>query len=173
MNYRNIVVAGDVGTGTTTLAKALADKLNWSYLSTGDIYRDYVLKNNLELWNHLSIPDEVDRQIDQEFISKVKNEKNIVFDTHYGGYFARGLRDVFKILLKCDPTEAEKRILGRTHTHTETVEDIRKRREENKKKFNKLYDPKTPEEPEYFDLIIDTTNSTKEETLEKSLESLR
>ena len=33
MKYRNIVVAGDVGTGTTTLAKSLADKLNFKYIS--------------------------------------------------------------------------------------------------------------------------------------------
>src|SRR3989304_6553398 len=155
MKYRNIVVAGDVGTGTTTLAESLAQKFGWKHISSGDIYRNYALEHNIKLWDHSAIADEIDQRIDQEFLNKVTNQSSIVFDTHYGGYFARNLKDVFKILLTCDPKEAERRILRRKHTHIETIQDIRKRRIENQKKFNKLYDPRTPEEPEYFNLIID------------------
>jgi predicted cytidylate kinase len=172
MNYRNIVVAGNVGTGTTTLAKALCDKFGFKYVSTGDFFRAYALEHNIELWDKEAVPDEIDRKIDQKFFELMKNEKGYVFDTHYGGYFARDLKDVYKILLTCNEQVAEQRVILRQHTHKETVESIRKRREENQEKFNKLYSPKTPEEPEYFDLIIDTTNISKEETLDKAYQGI-
>jgi cytidylate kinase len=172
MRYKNIVVAGNVGVGTTTLAKALSEELKMKYLSTGDFFRRYALEHNIELWDKEAVPDEVDRDIDRNFFELMKNDKGYVFDTHYGGYFTRNLKTVFKILLKCNSVVAEQRVLGREHTHKETVEGIRKRRAENQEKFNKLYSPKTPEEPEYFDLILDTTNSTPEETLKQALEKI-
>jgi cytidylate kinase len=172
MQYRNIVVAGDVGTGTTTLAKSLSSKLNWKYLSTGELYRSYVQEHNIPLWDHLSVPDEVDKQIDSEFIYKVKNEKNIVFDTHYGGYFSKDLDSVLRVLLICDPSLAEKRIIHRRHTHNENIHEIRKRRKENLKKFHKLYSAENPLDPKFFDLIIDTGIFSAEQTLKTLLKFL-
>jgi len=169
MEFKNIVIAGDVGTGTTTLAKALASKFGFKYISAGDFFRAYALENNIPLWNKKAVPDKLDREIDQKFFEVMSNQNGFVFDTHYGGYFARNLKDVFKILLTCDPKIAEERILARDHTHQETVGDIRKRRAENLAKFHKLYSKDSPEKPEYFDLIIDTTNSTPEETLQEAL----
>lgn len=165
MKFRNIIVAGDVGTGTTTLSKALAERFNLKYISAGDFFRKYALENNIPLWNKKSVPDSVDQEIDSKFFELMKNESGYVFDTHYGGYFARDVKDVFKILLTCEPKIAEDRILKRDHTHLENVEDIRKRRSENLAKFNKLYSDKSPEERVYFNLVIDTTKTNQKETL--------
>lgn len=172
MKFKNIIVAGDVGTGTTTLAKALAEKLNFKYISTGDFFRKYALEHSIPLWDKKSVPDSVDQEIDKKFFELMKNDAGYVFDTHYGGYFARDLKDVFKILLICDPKVSEDRILKRDHTHLETVEDIRKRRAENLSKFNKLYNSKSPEEKEYFNLVIDTTKTNQEETFNTALSEL-
>ncbi|MEK7092487.1 MAG: AAA family ATPase [Patescibacteria group bacterium] len=172
MKYRNIVVAGDVGTGTTTLAKSLADKLNFKYISAGDFFRKYALENAIPLWDKKSVPDSVDQEIDSKFFEIMKNESGYVFDTHYGGYFARDLADVYRILLICDNKIAEERILKRDHTYLENIPDIRKRRAENLSKFNKLYSPKSPEEREYFHLVSDTTNSTPEKTLNLALSEI-
>ena len=70
MKYKNIVICGDVGTGTTTLAKGLAEKLGWKYLSAGDFFRDYHKKHNIPLWNKAAIPDEIEKKIDYEFLKK-------------------------------------------------------------------------------------------------------
>lgn len=172
MKYTNIVVAGDVGTGTTTLAKSLAQRLNFTYISTGDYFRQYAKEHNIPLWDKSSVPDSVDQEIDKKFTEKMKNEAGFVFDTHYGGYFTRDMDHVFKILLTCDPKTSEDRILNRDHTHKETVEDIKKRRAENLAKFHKLYSKESPENPEYFNLIIDTTQTSAEDTLNQSLQAI-
>lgn len=162
--YRIIVVAGDVGTGTTTLAKSLVSKLNWQYLSSGDLYRAFVLEHNIPLWDHTSFPDEVDKEIDNKFFQRMFSEKNIVFDTHYGGWFARDLKDVFRILLFCDPKVANQRMLNRKHTHQETVAEIEKRRIGNYAKFKKLYSNDDYQDPKFYNLVIDTGKNSAEKT---------
>ncbi len=172
MKFRNIVVAGNVGTGTTTLAKSLADNLSYKYVSAGDFFRKYALENNIPLWDKKAVPDSVDREIDSKFTEMMKSETGYVFDTHYGGYFTRDMQDVFRILLTCDSKAAEERIISRDHTHKETVVDIRKRREENLAKFHKLYSSDDPENPDFFNLVVDTTTTSIEATFNQAQESI-
>lgn len=172
MKYRNIVIAGDVGTGTTTLAKSLSQKFNFKYLSAGDFFRQYALNHKIPLWDKELVPDEIDREIDTKFAEEMEKGKGIVFDSHYGAWFAKDLGDVFKVLLTCNPKIAEQRIVERDHTHQETVEEVQKRRAGIIAKFKKLYSQENHENPKLFDLVIDTTNSTQEETLEIALENI-
>lgn len=170
--YKNIVVAGDVGTGTTTLAKNLAGQLGWKVISIGDFFRNYASANKIPLWNKSLVPDEFERSIDNQIIEQMRNGEKTVFDTHYGGWFAREMKNIFKILLVCDRKVATKRMLSRSHTHDETPEEIEKRREGLYAKFKKLYGEDNYENPELFDLVIDTTDTTSEETLNQALRKL-
>lgn len=171
MKYKNIVISGDVGTGTSTLAKGLAMKLSWEYLSAGDIFRHYFKKQKIPLWNKSEIPDSFDKEIDTKFLEKLKNDEHIVFDSHYGGWFARDLDSVFRILLTADKEVSAKRIIERQHTHQETSKEIVKRRNELQVKFKKLYSDDNYEDPKYFNLVIDTTHTGVEETINKSIEA--
>ena len=173
MKFRNIVVAGDAGTGTTTLARSLAAKLHLKYISAGDFFRQYALEHNIPLWDKAAVPDKVDREVDNKFTEMMKNDSGYIFDSHYGGYFARDMGDNFKVLLTCDPKTAEERIIARDHTHQETPEEIRKRRAGIVAKFKKLYSGENHENPNFFDLIIDTTETNTEKTLEKVINRLK
>lgn len=167
MKYRNIVVAGDIGTGTTTLAKKLAEKLELKYKSTGDFFRAYAKENNIELWDKESVPDEVDQEVDNQFTKLLENESGYVVDSHYAGWFARDIADVFKVLLTCDPKVAEERIITRDHTHQENSMEVQKRREGIIAKFKKLYSQENHEDPKFFNLVIDTTQTDQAQTLAK------
>lgn len=172
MKFRNIVVAGDVGTGTTTLAKSLSEKLGWKYIAAGDFFRAYALEHNLELWNKAAVPDEIEKEIDTGLINKLKKESGWVVDSHYAGWFVRDRKDIFKILLTCERHVATRRMQEREHTHTETAEEIEKRRAGLYAKFKKLYSEENYEDPSFFDLVIDTTKVSAEETLTQVLKSL-
>lgn len=172
MQFRNIVVAGDVGTGTTTLAKSLADKLGWNYVAAGDFFRSYALEHGIELWNKAAVPDEIDRKIDEKLTEKLKTEQGWVVDSHYAGWFARSQDDTFKILLTCERNIATKRMQAREHTHKETDEEIEKRRAGIYAKFKKLYSDENYEDPKFYNLVLDTTNSTPENTFTDVLKKL-
>ena len=173
MKYNNIVVSGDVGTGTSTLALGLAKKLGWKHLSAGDIFRPYFKKQNIPLWKKSEIPDSFDKEVDHDFFEKMKNDEHIVFDSHYSGWFARDLDNVLRILLTADKKVATNRILNRRRSYKETAEEIEKRRHELRAKFKKLYSGENYEDTKYFHLVIDTTQTGVNETIQKAYQEFK
>lgn len=172
MKFRNIIVAGDVGTGTSTLAKNLASRIGWEHHSTGDFFREYHLEHNIPLWNSSAIPAELDKHIDNYIFDQLRDKEHLVLDSHYAAWFARDLKDIFKILLTCDIEEVIKRVTTRTHTHKETENEVLERIKQLDHKFRKLYADENYLEPKYFNLIIDTTGSTPDKTLTKVLTAI-
>ena len=166
------MVSGDIGTGTSTLAKNLAVKLGWEHHSTGDFFRAYHLEHSIPLWNASAIPAELDKQIDNYIFEQLCDKEHLVLDSHYAAWFARDLKNVFKILLTCDIEEVVRRVTTRTHTHKETENEVLERIKQLDHKFRKLYAEESYLEPKYFDLIIDTTSSTPEKTLTKALSAI-
>ncbi len=172
-HFRNIVICGDIGTGTTTLGKGLAVKLGWKFLSIGDIFRSYHKEHNIPLWDKAAIPEALEREVDASFMDRVTNEKHIIFDGHYLAWLARNLDDVYRILLICDKEVATKRILKRQHTHKETLKEIEERRKQLREKFKKIYSKANYENPKLFHLVLNTTDSTPEETLKAVLAAFK
>src|SRR3989338_5629003 len=169
MRFTSIAISGPVASGTTTAAKAVAEKLGLEYRSAGDFFRDYMLKHNIPLHKKEDLPDEVDEKFDDEATKILKSNKPIVFDGLYVGYFARDMDDVLKVLLTADEEARIKRALKRTHTHKETAKTIKLRDEAHDTKFRKLYANENFLDPKFFDLIIDTTNKSPKEVTKRIL----
>ena len=167
--YRNLIVCGDVVSVQTTLSRGLAKKLDWEFFSAGEFFRQYSRENNIPLWDKSKVPDDVEREVDSNFFNKILKEKHLIFDTHYGAWFARNLDHVFRILLICNKDVATQRLLDRKHTHRETPGEIEERRRQFHEKFKKLYGDNNYEDPKYFHLVIDTTVTGEEDSLSQAL----
>src|SRR3989344_3876075 len=166
MKYHSIVISGPVASGSTTAAKLLSQKLKIPYKSAGDFFRKYMIKNNIPLPQKEKIPDDVEKKIDDE-LTQLANNKSIIIDGLYTGYFARNNPQVLKVLLTCNEDERIKRALSRTHTHKETAEDVKKRDAAHDAKFRKLYADENFLDPKFFDLVIDTTKTRPNEVTNK------
>src|SRR3990167_8563195 len=149
MKYRSIVISGPVASGSTTAAKLLSQKLKIPYKSAGDFFRDYMLLHNIPLPEKEKIPDKVEKKVDEE-LTQLANNKSIIIDGLYTGYFARKNPQVFKVLVTCNEEERIKRALSRTHTHKETAEDVKKRDRAHDVKFRKLYASENFLDPKFF-----------------------
>lgn len=167
--YISIVICGKIAAGTSTTAKNVSKKLKLKYESAGDFFRKYTLDKKIPLHDKSFIPDDLDRQVDQKLTNLAKSG-GYVIDSHYAAYFARNNNKILKVLLVCDDKERFKRALLRKHTHIETVEEIKLREKGIKKRFNKLYSKENLENPKFFNLVIDTTNTDKKTTAQKILE---
>jgi len=169
--YRNIVICGDIGTGTSTLSKELAMKLGWERVSGGEFFRKWSKETGIPLWNKMAVPDEIDRKFDKQMLERMKKESRVIFDTHYGGWFAKDMKGVFKILLICNEQSATWRILNREASQRESGQDIEERRKQLRKKFEKLYSNEDYEDPKLFNIVINTSENSIKETLQKAYES--
>lgn len=167
MKYKSIVLSGPVAAGTTTAAKSLAAKLNLEYKSTGEFFREYHLKYNIPLAAREQIPDEVDREVDEEFTKMAQEKDGLVIDSLYAGYFTKSMPHVLKVLLTADQNTRIQRAISRTHTHKENAQDVKKRDKANDTKFRKLYEDENFLDKKFFDLAIDNTNMGAGEVVEK------
>lgn len=166
MKYASITISGPVASGTTTAAKALAEKFSLPYKSTGAFFRQYMLENNIPLPNKEAVPNDVERQVDAEFTNLLKDSPGVVVDSLYAGYFTRDMPHVLKVLLTADEDVRIKRALLRIHTHKETAEDVKRRDQTHDIKFRKLYANENFLDPKFFDLVIDTTNTPAQKVVE-------
>lgn len=112
------------------------------------------------------MPDELDKKVDHD-LTTLAEKGGVVIDADYIGYFTRELPHVLKVLLTCDYKTRIARALARTHTHSETEEEIKLREVGLDKKFRRLYANVYFLDPKFFDLVIDTTNNSQEVVAKK------
>ncbi len=169
MAYRSIALSGLIASGTTTAAKTLSQKLNLEYHSAGDFFRKYMKDHNIPLPQKEKIPNDVEREVDEKLTNLLASEKAVIVDGLYSGYFARNMKHVLKVLITADEEVRIERALARADG--ETAEDVKKRDLAHDAKFRKLYASENCLDPKFFDLIIDTTDISQQDTLMRIIQA--
>lgn len=171
-SYINIALSGDVGTGTTTLGRNLANSLGWRHVNAGDYFRAWHKEHGIPLENTHDVPPEVDRELDERFARDMRSVAQTVFESHLAGWLARDQAKTYKILCIADPAVTMPRIAAREGLTVDEVTDISALRSQRlNQKFLDLYGVEFPYDPSYFDLTIDTTHLSVGEVLDSALRS--
>lgn len=166
MKFKNIAISGDIGTGKTTLAENLANKMGWKHLNAGDYFRKWHEDKEIPLAESEKVPEEVDRAFDKDFQEKMKTSAMTIFESRLAGWLARDFPEVFRILCITNFDVAMARVAKRDGISIEEAsEKSRERSLALEEKFNTLYGVSDYLNPKYFNLIVDTTNLSSEETL--------
>ena len=109
-----ITISGLHGTGKSTIAKLIAEKLKIQYYSTGQIFRVLALETNMTLEEFTEYVEEnpdIDKKLDSKII-EIAQKGNIVIDSQLSGYILKTIAD-FKILLTCTLETRVKRMSER------------------------------------------------------------
>ena len=172
-----IVVSGPPGAGSSTIAKKLAEKLNLRYYSPGKTYKSYLnekeAKAALDFWQtSFGSSKELHRRLDEDQV-KVAREGNVVICGKLSIYFLKDIAD-FKVWLDVPLEVRAKRTAERDKIpKTVALEEIKKRQELEREKWKKIYGFDYFELKNYADLVIDSSNLTVEETVDRILKSLK
>lgn len=163
-----ITIFGLAGTGKTTTAKMIAKKLNCEFVSTGNIFRKIAEDMGLTLgeFEELTKSDEkYDRELDEIRVTEYgKNNKNFVMESRLAWYF---IPDSIKIHLYCDEDERLRRVAQREHKDIQIVRQETEHRESTIfGKYKKLYGIEDINNPNNFDLNIDTTHNNASKVVE-------
>lgn len=177
MTCHLITISGQLGSGKSTVAKALSKKLGWEYYSTGMAQRLIAQKRGIttvEL-NKLAITDiNIDKEIDSVFKNPPWGDKNCIVDSRLAFHF---LPHSFKVRLLVDPDEAAQRVFqekrkNEKYTSLEQAKTfLTERTRLEKEHFMKNYQIDITD-CKSFDLIIDTTHLSADEVCEKILKAL-
>lgn len=194
--YKNVSISGLPGAGSSTLGKALAEKLGWEYYCGGDFMRQEALargklKNKNVHHDATMYDDDFDRKVDFRLRSAAAEKSGQVLESWLSGFMVQGVKGVLKVLVVCSEDAVRiDRIVNRDEiTIEEAKKHVFEREQKNLQKWQRMYKDQWQEwviergkassdkpiffwYPQLYDLVLDTYSLNKEETLQNVLDKL-
>ncbi|MDR2908223.1 MAG: (d)CMP kinase [Bacteroidales bacterium] len=176
-----ISIAGDLGSGKSTIAKRLAEKLGYTYFSTGMLFRKLAAERGMDALqlNYLSETDlSIDKYIDDNLRAiNNGNDTRYILDSRMAWHF---VPKSFKIYATVRPEVAAQRVsadkvrLGEPETTDlqQCAVNLLERQNVENRRYKTLYGVNCDDLSNY-DLIIDTSNYTVDELVEQILSSYK
>lgn len=177
---QTITISGVIGSGKSTVAKMLAQKLGWQYYSTGMAQRKIAEEMGLttiEL-NALTIKDKsIDERVDAVFENPPWGDDNCVVDSRLAFHF---VPKSFKVCLTVRYEVAGKRIYHDTQRSgenkyrsiKEATQAAQKRHKLELQHFTKNYKLDI-DNKDNFDIVIDTTHLSAEQVCQVIMAALK
>ena len=173
---------GQEGSGKSTIAEMVAEKLGIPRYYMGQIFRDMAAEEGMtlpEFRKKCDADHNFDKKVDDYVIKLSQQQYSFVIESRTAWHF---IPESLKVYLKVDSRVAAERILkalsednnrGNEDKNLSTIEDIQKsilqRRKEDSERYFSLYAIHQDDEKNY-DLIIDTTNLSIEEVFSKVID---
>ena len=181
-----ITISGPGGSGKSTVAKKLTEKLNAERIYVGGIRREYAKERGMTLneLNELALTNpESDVEIDKAAAKKAREiakTKLVIVEGRAQFHF---LPESLKLYIKCDLNESTNRIWKDLHQNPfrnekkpDSIEELKQliieREQSDLERYKKYYNISHKDESQY-DYVIDTTNITADQATEKILEIIK
>jgi len=177
MNFR-ISLAGDLGSGKSTVAKILSEKFNAEIISTGNMLRLIAERMGLTIKDlnvYIEKDPSYDRKIDDTLVEFDKKEGDFIFDSRMAWYFVPSATSFY---LKVQPSVAAKRVFAANRSNEkyaseqEAYDCLYARRLSEAKRYLANYGQDIMDLDNY-DCVIDTTCLSPEEVAERIIQFLQ
>lgn len=180
----NITVSGRIGSGATTLAKALSEHLSWDLLEGGELFEKIHSQLHLDQSQVSGRPDHFDLEYEEKIKKMLKEESHHIIQSHLAGYDAQGISGIYKILVVCQDKDGNDmrdiridRLVNRDNKSVEEAKkEVLEREKEHLEKFRRLYANGDPNwvywQEKYYDLVINTFDHNKIEAYNLALKEL-
>lgn len=180
---RIITIAGRPGSGKSTTAKAVAEKLGFEHFSSGDLFRALGKERGVNvLQANLSAEDnaEIDHLVDQRLRDIGIRDNQKVIDSRMAWHW---MPTSYKVFLDLDLVVAAERILNgmddvrllSEHIHHDPAEYallLEQRLASEARRYKALYDA-DPFDTSNYDLIIDTGTNSINEVVDQVLQGFQ
>jgi cytidylate kinase len=166
-NYK-ISLAGDLGSGKSTVGDVLAKKYSMEKVSVGVMLRDLATEhgmNVIEFNKYMETHPEIDYELDNWLKSYESMDGNFLFDSRLAWHF---VPSSFSVYIKVSTVTAAERIMGAGRSSEiyknldEAVESINARHESELLRYKTLYNLDLSDMSNY-DLVVDTDGKTPSE----------
>ena len=116
-----IIVSGTPGTGKTTIAKKLAEKLCLSYIDVSQLIKKHSLAESYDRKRKTKIVDV--KKLNKILIPLIKEDNNLIIDGHLSHYLPKKYVDL-AIITKCSLKKLEKRLKKRNYSALKIRENL-------------------------------------------------
>ena len=169
-----ITIGGLAGTGTTTLAEVLSEKLDIPFISAGSIFREMAAERGmsvLEFSEFAEGNDDIDKEIDKRQALKAKSAENLIIEGRLSAFFVENAD--LRICLMTPFDVRSKRIAQREDKSVELAkEEIITREKSEALRYMEIHNIDISN-MEIYDLIINTDSFDPQSISEIIIQTLK
>ncbi len=151
-----ITIGGDIGSGKTTVARALAERFGFQHVSAGEVFREMAQEKGINLAEFSKLAEEnheVDREVDERQVDLAKAAENAVVDGRLSGLL---LKAKLKIWLRAPIEVRAKRVAGREgKEYRKALKENKEREASEAKRYKEIYGIDV-EDLSPYDIILNT-----------------
>ncbi len=169
-----ITIGGLAGTGTTTLAEVLSERLDIPYISAGFIFREMAAERGmsvLEFSEFAEGNDDIDKEIDKRQALKAKEAENLIVEGRLSAFFVDNAD--LRICLMTPFDVRSKRIAQREDKSVDVAKDEIITREKSEALRYKEIHNIDISNMEIYDIIINTDSFDPESISEIIIQTLK
>jgi cytidylate kinase len=160
-----IAIAGPIGVGKSTVARGLAERLGYRYLSAGEAFREMARQRGLSVLelNRLAESDpSVDREVDR-MQAALARAGNCVVESRLAGWMVQA---DLRAWLRAPLAVRAARVARRESTPLDTAEqDLRQREESERQRYRELYGIDITDLSPY-QIVLDTSRWSAEDVVD-------
>ena len=171
-----ITISGNPGSGKTTVAKLLEEKLNIKYIYSGMIFRQLAEEYGMsleEFGKYCEEHDNIDFELDNRQV-KIMKKGDVIIEGRLAGWLAnKNNIPAFKISIIADIDIRAQRVFNREKgSINKRKEEIIERERSENTRYKKYYGADLKDDTIY-DLVIDSGNKTPEEITETIIKEMK
>jgi predicted cytidylate kinase len=164
-----ITISGTPGSGKSTVAEILEEKLKMPYIYSGQIFRDLAEEYNMslsEFGKYCEENETIDKKLDERQLEILK-KGNVILEGRLAGWLAYNNKiPSLKVMIDADIETRAKRIVKREGGDIQTrKKEIIKRQKSETKRYKNYYGFDLSDKSIY-DLLIDSGDKSPEEIAE-------
>ncbi|MCX6665171.1 MAG: AAA family ATPase [Euryarchaeota archaeon] len=171
-----ITISGLPGSGKTTVAKLLEEKLKIKYVYSGDLFRTMAKQHHMsleEFGKFCENNQEIDKELDTNQL-KIIRKGNVIVEGRLAGWLAyQNKVPALKILIAADQDTRVRRIMKREEGNIAQRKQEMLTREKSEAKRYKTYYKIDITDTSIYDLVIDSAQKTPAEIVDIIIEKLR
>ena len=167
-----VTISGLPGSGTTTVAKILAERLNCKLISAGEVFRKMAkdLGMSLEEFSKYARENpEIDKKLDKLQKELAEKENDVVVEGRLSGWFVNA---DLKVWIYCEDEERYKRVAKRENlSYEEAKRKTMERERIEKERYKKFYGINI-DDLTIYDVAINSGRFKPEEIVEIILKAI-
>lgn len=165
-----ITISGLSGSGKSTAARLLSERLKIPTVDVGKIFRAMAKEHGMdvaEFGRFAEANPKIDRELDRQVIADAKKRKDLILQSRLAGWMTKRARlPAFRVWIAASAKVRAKRIAGREDVSAEKAgRDINRRDRQNRARYQKTYGLDL-NDLSLYDTVIRTDNRTAQEVVD-------